>query len=138
MENWASKLGEMCDTPRHIMQYVGTELFRENLHRNFWLMVAERYIDDIHKAENPDFIIVDDVRFDNEAEFIKGTYVSPAIVRIRRSHPKNFNADVDKHSSEWGIDMSLVDEFINCRSLEEIDQFAEFFCRRRWGNGSPT
>jgi len=53
-------------TPRRLMQYFGTEVVR-NLYYNAWIDIMERRI----KRETNQDIVVDDVRFINEAELIK-------------------------------------------------------------------
>jgi len=49
-------------TPRQLLQKVGTECFRQNIHSDFWVQSALRqaYI------RNLDIVIMEDARFDNE------------------------------------------------------------------------
>jgi energy-coupling factor transporter ATP-binding protein EcfA2 len=51
-------------TPRYAMQTLGTE-WRELIHRKLWLFVWNQSI------ANHDRIVVDDVRFKHEAEFVR-------------------------------------------------------------------
>jgi len=94
-------------TPRKILQYVGTEMFRNHMNPEFWLHVAHRYIADIVEATNCNLIIVDDVRFDNEAQFLLKHY-DAHVVRLKRIDTL-YKSDGDVHLSERGISDNLVD-----------------------------
>jgi energy-coupling factor transporter ATP-binding protein EcfA2 len=94
---WKKKLGftldkdnkrietDTFDNYRRIMQTIGTELFRNCLHEDFWLMVQERQYEFSKMGFNSIYII-DDVRFDNEAKWV---------------------LDHDGHDSEKGISSSF-------------------------------
>jgi len=110
---WSLTLGEAYSSPRRIMQTFGTEICRNHIAHNFWLMVAHRYIADIQKAEGVDFVIIDDVRFDNEAQFIITNY-NGMIVRVQRADTQNTS---DKHVSEHGISSRLIDYTYTCGDM---------------------
>lgn len=62
---WTRVIGEEI-TPRHILQVFGTEVIRDNFHRNMWVeSFTKRYTD------NPVDTVIADVRFPNEMEAIK-------------------------------------------------------------------
>jgi hypothetical protein len=65
-EYWSDALGREW-SPRIALQFIGTEMFRENLHPDFWIMVMERRILST-KMRN---IVISDVRFENEMEMIR-------------------------------------------------------------------
>lgn len=50
-------------TPRHIMQTLGTEWGRNLIHEDIWLTALENRL--------PEFAIITDVRFQNEADFVR-------------------------------------------------------------------
>ncbi len=81
-------------TPRHAMQTLGTEWGRDSIGQSFWI---NRWGDKVQQHKN---VVVDDVRFDNEAKAIKerGGEVLH-IVRGERS---------SDHASENGISPELV------------------------------
>lgn len=54
-----------CKTPRHIMQTLGTEWGRKLIDPDIWISILEWQINDT------DLIVVDDVRFENEASMIR-------------------------------------------------------------------
>lgn len=47
------------------MQFVGTEIFREGFDKDVWIKIASR------KIQEHDLVVVSDVRFENEVEFIR-------------------------------------------------------------------
>jgi hypothetical protein len=56
-------------TPRYAMQTLGTEWGRECLSQDFWIALAESRIRGLLMQGVP--VVVDDVRFDNEADMIQ-------------------------------------------------------------------
>lgn len=66
--DWKNHIGYKLSerfTPRFALQYLGTQLFRENFHYNLWVFSMES------RLINSDKIIIPDVRFQNEIEMIK-------------------------------------------------------------------
>jgi hypothetical protein len=103
-------------SPRYAMQTLGTEWGRA-LHPDLWVAACERWIDDISSdgTRNAEFILVTDVRFDNEAEMIhrKGGVV----VKIERDEC----GPEDGHASERGVSGKMVDiHFHNDGSLADL------------------
>lgn len=87
-------------TPRKFLQILGTDMFRNVFRDDVWLKCAELYLTD----NMADVIIIPDVRFNNEAEFIKK--YKGIIIQIYRS---NWENDFSGHVSEQGID----DKYLN-------------------------
>lgn len=107
-------------TPRRIMQYVGTELFRDRVCHDFWLRVATKYIQDMYEADPFDVLVIDDVRFDNEASFLHMGY-NAHIVNLHRPMP---DEDTGTHRSEQGLSTNLVDTWYNCTDRSQYPVFA--------------
>lgn len=64
---WTERLGRNI-TPRIALQYMGTEVFRNNLHEDIWahILIAQA------RSLGPDAkIVIDDVRFVNECRAIR-------------------------------------------------------------------
>jgi hypothetical protein len=61
---WSKKLNIKNFTPRYALQYVGTNLFRDHLHKDIWLHLVEKKLLDT----DADKIVISDVRFKNEIE----------------------------------------------------------------------
>ena len=62
---WSHKFGRTV-TPRWILQHMGTNVLREYLHTDIWLLSLEKHISQI-----PGNVVVTDVRFSNEISAIK-------------------------------------------------------------------
>lgn len=80
-------------TPRHAMQTLGTEWGRDLIHPSLWVTVAAASIDAVI-AQGGD-VVVDDLRFVNEAEVIRnrGGY----IVEMYRQGYGPINAHASEH-----------------------------------------
>lgn len=63
-EFWSKKFNKTI-TPRYILQFMGTEVIRNNLHENFWIDALENSL-----QKNKKYVITD-VRFPNEMEMVK-------------------------------------------------------------------
>ena len=86
---------------RHMMQTLGTEWGRELVHPDIWIKLAECVL-----FERGERMIVSDVRFDNEAEFIRSK--GGVILHVDRIlAPK-----IESHASEEGVRMSPMDLYV--------------------------
>lgn len=83
-------------TPRHLMQTLGTEWGRQCIHPRVWINCWERIARDQLGAGID--VVVDDVRFANEAELILS--LGGEIWRVERSGTERGPA----HASEGGLD----------------------------------
>jgi hypothetical protein len=109
-------------TPRFAMQTIGTEWGRETISRNLWIKAWRRRVDAL-KEYIP--VVVDDVRFPNEAEAIKSA--GGSIVRIVRgnlhvssSHPSELMTfDADATITNNGTERDLQEVI---RRLSRIDE----------------
>lgn len=108
---------------RKILQFVGTDLFRDRLHelipwigQNIWVEVVKKKILDEWKI-NPDTkFVVTDVRFINEIQLIKE--LNGIIIRVNRP---SVNRLPDPHPSEMQIETLPVDhEILNESTLEDL------------------
>lgn len=95
------------NTPRVAMQTLGTEWGRRTICDDLWLKIARR---DIEQARAfPDFagIVIDDCRFDNEAELIRS--LGGVVVKVERGGQV---AMANGHASEVGVNPALIDRVI--------------------------
>lgn len=105
-EQLYGKLKETIDprygvTPRYLLQYIGTNLFR-NWDNDFWVKIFMR------KYGNGNCYVLDDVRFDNEAAVIK--QMGGIVIKVVR-HNSSLSAcntsllcnGSELHASERGI-----------------------------------
>jgi hypothetical protein len=113
---WGNKKEEMDffwkTTPRKLFQFIGTELFREQLDQvlpditdDIWVKVLEKKLIDSDPLKK---IVITDIRFQNECDLIKK--LGGTLIRVTR----NTLEVNDLHSSEKDIDYFNVDyEIIN-------------------------
>lgn len=96
-------------TPRHAMITLGTEWGRDLIHHNLWLTIAKgRIATALASGLN---VVVDDVRFDNEAEAIRD--LGGVVVQLVR----DADAVID-HKSEAGVVADMT--YQNRHSIEEL------------------
>ena len=87
---------------RFMAQTFGTEWGRETVSKSIWLDVMRMRID-----ETDGVVIIDDVRFDNEASQIDG--LGGVVIKL---HGDTCYEWVDHHSSEAGVCYDLVDRYV--------------------------
>lgn len=108
-------------SPRQLLQTLGTEWGRRQVHPHLWLELAARRIAQI-KASSPCLhiagIVVSDVRFDNEADFIRAQ--GGQVWHLHRDV-----APVAEHASESGVAYRREeDERIqNSGGLDELESY---------------
>lgn len=105
-------------SPRQLMQTLGTEWGRQCVHGDLWLKLADRVVDyeRRHAARSGiEGVVVSDLRFDNEAEWLRGIGG-----QVWHLYPTNSPAHELPsglaHPSEQGItrqdsDAGLINEF---------------------------
>lgn len=86
-------------TPAFVLQYVGTDLFRDNFHNDFWVLTV---LKEISKYPDANWV-VPDVRFPNEGEAIKSIGGSVYMVDRRIELRGDIGRPVD-HPSETALD----------------------------------
>jgi len=112
-------------TGREFLQKLGTESFRDNIHKDFWVHSLMKQIE--YLPENIEYVIIPDVRFENEYEAIleRNGYV----IRVMRTGLKS-----DDHSSETALDRHSFhariynnEGYMGEKFLENVKKFAEAF-----------
>jgi len=95
---------ELGVSARHMMQTLGTEWGRACIHPDFWVMIARSKAQ--HIMNNGRSVVIDDVRFPNEAAMIRD--LGGELWRIDRP---GVSYDGD-HSSEGGLEDITPDRVI--------------------------
>lgn len=99
-------------SPRQVLQWLGTDILRNQVNQDFFLMNMKQRID----SSKADLIIITDIRFDNESEFIRS--LGGKVVKIIRPNAKT--TAHSGHITEQGISPKLVDTVVmNEGSIEE-------------------
>jgi len=105
-------------TPRYLMQTVGTEWGREMIDRDLWVKVVENKIRQARR-EGAAGVVISDVRFDNEAAFIRQW--GGRVVEVVRPGA----AAVSAHVSEAGVSVEHLDGlYVNSGALSELRMYA--------------
>lgn len=95
-------------SPRELMQALGTEWGRGMVAQDLWLRIAKQRIETYGGT-----IVFSDVRFDNEAEWIRN---QGGEVWLVEGEPKtSIGFDAADHVSESGISPALIDRVIDNR-----------------------
>ena len=106
-------------TPRHMMQTLGTEWGRDSINDSIWVIVAAKRIQRLCHAQLDATVIITDVRFENEADFVRKhgflIHVERPIQRI----------DGSTHRSENPVNILDSDHIIiNSGGLEDLREEA--------------
>jgi len=99
-------------TPRIMMQKMGTEFVRNMIHPDFWLWRMRHAISD-HSDRN---IVIDDVRFDNEAQLVRDN--GGIVVHLVRDYRKPTGQT--SHESEQQLMFEENDIVVNSLDTEEL------------------
>lgn len=110
--------------PRQVLQFVGTELFRDkmgelipHIETNFWVFIVKKKIHDTLKVNPHAKFVMSDCRFENEVNFIKE--MGGQMIHVFR--PTIENNSESNHSSEKYIDDLPFDfKIINDGSLDNL------------------
>jgi hypothetical protein len=97
-------------TPRHLMQTLGTDWGR-SIDPDLWVNIMREKVDPFGLIS----VVIDDIRYENEADFIREAGVLIHIYRM--------GGTVDDHSSESGINVKATDTIIyNNGSLQQLEE----------------
>lgn len=111
--------GKKDENGRHILQYVGTDVVREQA-PDFWV----DFIISILKLfdGNWDFVFIPDSRFPNEIEKLKSVGLDVTHLRVERTNfVSTLTPEQQKHPSETALDNVVPDvRIINDGTLENL------------------
>lgn len=111
--------------PRNIYQYLGTDIFRNDIEKiipgigdNFWINNIKIQYEKALKEDNNVNFVIADVRFQNEVDIIH--QLGGKVIKIERN--LNINNTTDTHESEKNIDFISNYNFLieNNGSLDEL------------------
>ncbi len=123
-EWWANKLSIPNLTPRYILQFFGTELFRNHFHPDIWVIALERQL------SNYKNVVITDCRFPNEISMLKST--GAKLIKVTRGELPNWYLDYQNnptnppdsiHPSEYlWINNNFDLEINNNGSIIQLEQ----------------
>ena len=111
---------EFYASPRHMMQTLGTEWGRDSINENIWVIAAAKRIQHLSQVQPDTTIIVTDVRFENEADFIRK---HGFLIHIERPIQR---IDGSTHRSENPIRINEAEDsvIVNDGDLEQLREEA--------------
>ncbi len=118
IDEWSQRYGVREITGRVILQIFGTELGRNGVHKQVWLYAVDRRLAKYSCTrdwERKPIITFDDVRFNNEAEYIRE--LGGVVVDLKRMDAPQAT---DTHASEGGVADELCDYSFTCATLAEV------------------
>jgi hypothetical protein len=92
-------------TPRQLLQKIGTDLFRNNIHIDMWIQKVQQ------TAKKYDLVIIGDCRYENELNFCDYK------IELSRSGINYAN----NHSSSKPIDAKLFNETLNLNTSQSLE-----------------
>jgi len=119
---WSEKLDIPEFTPRLALQLIGTDVFRENFHKDIWMLSV------MHRYKEGDNVVISDCRFPNEVQAIRD--LGGRIIQVERGEEPVWwpcakkaaagnKDDIDImetfygiHASEWAWASAIPDEII--------------------------
>jgi hypothetical protein len=117
-------------SPRELMQSMGTEWGRNQVHPELWLLLAEQNLEFLGQTnDNATGFVISDLRFENEADFVRKR--GGIVVHLLRPDA----AEVSPHISETGIGLQDNDLVLhNDGAIEDLtaqlDEIFEALCTR--------
>ena len=123
---WASRLDMPNLTPRWVLQYWGTDVFRNHFHQDIWIASLENKL-----RQTRDNVVISDCRFLNEVESIRK--IGGRVIRIVRGqdpewfhlakiNPQSMAAQYpDVHASEYSWAPTVFDHIVeNNGTIDEL------------------
>lgn len=113
---WSKKLQMPELTPRFVMQYIATDLFRNHFNQDIWINIVEKQLEE-NKYTN---IVITDCRFQNEINMIKN--IGGKIIQVHRNVPEwfyKYRSGEDRH--EIYLIHRSETEWIRCHRDYDID-----------------
>lgn len=118
--------GKKDATGRKLLQTIGTSVFRKN-NPTCWTDMAYAFIKGL--GDVVDYVIIADVRFKQEANWIRDSFENSTIIRVNRpGYDSGATEEAKKHISEVDLDDYKFDEvFLNEGTLEEYKEKAKAY-----------
>lgn len=110
---------------RKCLEYLGTEVFRNNFEQDFWIKIFQRNVSDI--LDSGGKIVVPDMRFKNEADAIEKMGGTIMVVYRDIKDLVLTEEDMKTHPAKWKFleflpDMKKVHKIHNNGTVKELQQ----------------
>ncbi len=107
-------------SPRQAAQLLGTEGFRHLFGDDIHIRAMEKTIDSLPNLDRK-LILIPDIRFDNEADFVRSK--KGVIIHLKSSDQHNLNDATKAHASESGIREENGDVYLYNDKLKGLGYF---------------
>ena len=114
------------DVFRPMLQWWGTEFRREICGDTYWL---DRLDDTIRAIPDGSVVFVTDVRFPNEAEFVR--QLGGSIVRVVRTNAPEGQSGQAAHASEMELEKINAEHTLCAASLEELTSITKMWWEKQ-------
>jgi hypothetical protein len=113
---WSRKLNKPLLSPRYVLQYFGTDLFRNNWNPDIWVHIMENKL-----CEFGSNVVITDCRFENEIQLINR--LGGKIIQVHRNIPKSIidTYRLDKDSNMFDYLHISEKTWIKCYCDYEIE-----------------
>lgn len=111
--------GAKDEAGRALLQWWGTDTVRAK-DENFWVDTAIRLIGMI--SDMYDFVLIDDVRFDNEISRVATAFPACSVRVSRPNHENCLTAEQRKHPSETALDDYPFDIYLTAQTVPELEE----------------
>jgi hypothetical protein len=114
-------------TPRKLFQFIGTDLFRNQMNQvipdiddKFWALCCHKKIQKLLDSDKNARVVISDVRFPNELSMLQELGYNTMSIRVSRPSMNNTD-NKDTHISELLIEKLQVDhELLNDTTKEDL------------------
>ena len=108
---WSNTLKIPLLSPRYVMQYFGTDLFRNHFHPDIWVKIVENKLNKYLEEDMNPNIVITDCRFNNEINMI--LQLGGKMIHVHRNLPSWF---YKYKEGEYPIEVKCI----HCTELEWI------------------
>lgn len=114
---WSKSLKMPLLSPRYVLQYFGTDLFRNHWHTDIWVKVLENQIISLIESDLNANIVITDCRFENEINML--LRYKAKIIQIHRNMPSWF------YKYKMGIEVEETN-YMHPSEIKWIRCFADY------------
>lgn len=103
---------------RWLLQKIGTEIFRKQVHEDFWIQrMAQRIKNSMDAGSS---VVIDDIRFPNEAKLVRAYLGKGVLIKLERTQldgsPYIMDSANNEHDSERLVDTIQADYIVSAQS----------------------
>lgn len=123
---WSKTLKMPLLSPRYVMQYFGTDLFRNNFHEDIWVKIVENKVSKYLEEDMNANVVITDCRFNNEINMI--LQLGGKIIHVHRNSPIEVKCI---HSSEIEWIRCYKDYDIeNVGTIKELEEKVKYILEK--------